>query len=117
MCVSNTKEVMPIDEIVQKMFGIPIEQSINWTDRPMKKREKMIAACNVVFLIELADRLIHKYMLKNFYEVSHQIMYEMCDSEDIRMYCKPVRGKYNEDISFTQTKSSLDFSTLSSSSY
>lgn len=117
MYVSNTKEVMPIDAVVQKMFGIPIEQSINWTDRPMKNQEKMNAACNVAFLIDLADRLIHKYMLKSFYEVSHQIMYEMCDSEDIRMYCKPVRGKYNENICFNQTKSSLNFSSLSSSSY
>lgn len=94
--VSGSREVLTVTELISKLFNLPqVEPSDNviWDNRPISEETLSQAGFSVAFLIEIQQYLMHRHLLRSFYEASAAAMCQLSNSDEFPYAIKSVHGK------------------------
>lgn len=94
--VTGTREVLTITELISKLFNLPQMEPLgdtHWDSRPITEVVLSQISFAVGFLIETQQYLMHRHLLRNFYNASGAAMYQFSNSEEFPYAIKPVKGK------------------------
>jgi uncharacterized protein (DUF1778 family) len=68
VAITKAKESISIEECVNYHFNLTLKKEVLVKlDRPLREKQKLMAARHAAFLIKLHGFLVHKVMLKNIY--------------------------------------------------
>lgn len=111
MVSTATNEVLTVYEVVENIYNLPKEDNNqpDWSKRPMKDSVKLIAAGNVVYLLEIYHTLTHKYFLAPFLAKADYARKQLSKSPGFQM---TVREHGKNERESVQMASSLETLTM-----
>lgn len=103
MAATGTNEVLPVQQVIENIFNLPEEtpqQKLNWASRPLSDELKLIAAGNVVFLLELHYTITHEHLLAPFFTKVNEARKQLSQQNGVLLIVKEAGKNERDPIKF-----------------